>query len=174
MGKLGRRLRNAGLSCRRVSWNFRPCKPQKSERRLFQISLWLKLAVFRPICGAAGANNSPKPYDVRRDCSDPCSWTAKGSFSAAVSDDGTCRRQGIPGPVRECWPGCPGISGCKAFVEGFSRVRSKRTGWATRGTVRRSGKIVQNCHSQAQLYSIPPALCREIAATVNARIVTSP
>ena len=41
---------------------------------------------------------------------------------------------------------------------------------AQRGTVRRSGKIVQNCHSQAQLYSIPPALCREIAAAVNARI----
>ena len=42
MGKLGRRLMNAGLSCRR------PQKPQKSERRLFQISLWLKLAVFSP------------------------------------------------------------------------------------------------------------------------------
>ena len=45
---------------------------------------------------------------------------------------------------------------------------------AQRGTVRRSGKIVQNRHSQAQLYSIPPALCRKIAAAVNARIVTSP
>ena len=57
MGKLGRRLMNAGLSCRR------PQKPQKSERRLFQISLWLKLAVFFALfVGAAGANNSFKSY----------------------------------------------------------------------------------------------------------------
>ena len=41
----GRCLMNAGLSCRRV-WNLRPRKPKKSERRLSQISLWLKLAVF--------------------------------------------------------------------------------------------------------------------------------
>ena len=114
MGKLGRRLMNAGLSCRR------PQKPQKSERRLFQISLWLKLAVFFALfVGAAGANNSFKSYDVRGDCPNPCSWTAKGSFPVAVPDDGTCRRQGIPEPIRQCWPGCTGISGCKASVEGF-------------------------------------------------------
>ena len=63
-------------------------------------------------------------------------------------------------------------------IGGYRCERSRRFGRhpevAQRGTVRRSGKIVQNCHSQAQLYSIPPALCREIAATVNARIVTSP
>ena len=105
---------NAGLSCRR------PQKPQKSERRLFQISLWLKLAVFFALfVGAAGANNSFKSYDVRGDCPNPCPWTAKGSFSVAVPDDGTCRRQGIPEPIRQCWPGCTGISGCKASVEGF-------------------------------------------------------
>ena len=114
MGKLGRRLMNAGLSCRRSQ------KPQKSERRLFQISLWLKLAVFFALfVGAAGANNSFKSYDVQGDCPNPCSWTAKGSFSVAVPDDGTCRRQGIPEPIRQCWPGCTGISGCKASVEGF-------------------------------------------------------
>ena len=63
-------------------------------------------------------------------------------------------------------------------IDGYRCERSRRFGRhpevAQRGTVRRSGKIVQNCHSQAQLYSIPPALCREIAAAVNARIVTSP
>ena len=63
-------------------------------------------------------------------------------------------------------------------IGGYRCERSRRFGRhpevAQRGTVRRSGKIVQNCRSQAQLYSIPPALCREIAATVNARIVTSP
>ena len=63
-------------------------------------------------------------------------------------------------------------------IGGYRCERSRSFGRhpevAQRGTVRRSGKIVQNCHSQAQLCSIPPALCREIAATVNARIVTSP
>ena len=60
IGKLGRCLMNAGLSCRRV-WNLRLRKPKKSERRLSQISLWLKLAVFFALfVGAAGANNSFK------------------------------------------------------------------------------------------------------------------
>ena len=134
MGKLGRRLRNAGLSCKRVWWNFRPRKPQKSEKRLFQISLWLKLAVFFALfVGAGGANNSPKSYDVRGDGPDPCSWTAKEP--AAVPNDGTCRRQGIPEPIRQCWPGCSGISGCKASVEGFrgsvprERTYESMAGW---------------------------------------------
>ena len=135
IGKLGRCLRNAGLSCRRV-WNLRPRKPKKSERRLSQISLWLKLAVFFALfVGAAGANNGFKSYDVRRDGSDPFSWTATGSLAAAVPDDGTCRRQGIPGPIRQCWPGC------KASVEGFRRsvpgegAFGTMAGWAgCRGT----------------------------------------
>ena len=141
IGKLGRCLMNAGLSCRRV-WNLRPRKHKKSKRRLSRTSLWLKLAVFFALfVGAAGANDSFKSYDVRRDCSDPFSWTATGSLAAAVPDDGTCRRQGIPGPIRQCWPGCAGISGCKASVEGFRRsVPRERAfgtmaGWAgCRGT----------------------------------------
>ena len=45
---------------------------------------------------------------------------------------------------------------------------------AQRGSIRRYGKVAQRCHTQAQLYSIPPALCREIASAVNARVVTQP
>ena len=45
---------------------------------------------------------------------------------------------------------------------------------AQRGTFRRRGEVVQNCHSQGQLYSIPEALCREIASVVNAHVVTRP
>ena len=45
---------------------------------------------------------------------------------------------------------------------------------AQRGTFRCRGEVVQNCQSQGQLYSIPEALCREIASVVNARVVTHP
>ena len=100
-GKLGRRLRNADLSCRRVWWNFKPRKPQKSKRRLFQILLWLKLAVFFALfVDAAGANNSPKSYDVRT------AWILAHAMLAWMPCD--LRMQGL----------------CRRF----SRVRSKRTG----------------------------------------------
>ena len=45
---------------------------------------------------------------------------------------------------------------------------------AQRGTFRRRGEVVQNCQRQGQLYSIPEALCREIASVVNACVVTHP
>ena len=59
-------------------------------------------------------------------------------------------------------------------VGGFrceSKSRGSHPGVAQRGSFRRVGEVIQNCHTQDQLYSIPPALCREIA---SARIVTSP
>ena len=63
-------------------------------------------------------------------------------------------------------------------VGGYRCEQSKSLGRhpevAQRGSFRRSGKVIQNCHTQDQLYSIPPALCREIASAVNARIVTLP
>ena len=42
-----------------------------------------------------------------------------GRQQVPLPDDGTRRRQGIPGPIRQCWPRCTGISGRKASVEGF-------------------------------------------------------
>ena len=45
---------------------------------------------------------------------------------------------------------------------------------AQRGTIMRKGKTVANYHSQQQLYMIPPELCRELAAYVNAILVTRP
>ena len=64
-------------------------------------------------------------------------------------------------------------------VGGYRCEQSKSLGRhpevAQRGSFRRSGKVIQNyCHTQDQLYSIPPALCREIASAVNARLVTLP
>ena len=55
-----------------------------------------------------------------------------------------------------------------------SREQGRRPEMAQRGTFRRKGDIVQNCHTQGQLYSIPPDLCREIASAVNARAVARP
>ena len=61
-------------------------------------------------------------------------------------------------------------------VAGFRCEQSRSSGRhpevAQRGTFRRSGEIVQNCHSQAQLYSIPPELCKEIAESVSASLST--
>ena len=50
-------------------------------------------------------------------------------------------------------------------VGGYSCEQSREQGRhpevAQRGTFRRKGEIVQNCHTQGQLYSIPPDLCRD-------------
>ena len=64
------------------------------------------------------------------------------------------------------------VCGVGGFRCEQSREQGRHPEVAQRGTFRRKGQVVQNCHTQGQLYSIPPALCREIASVVNARAVT--
>ena len=66
------------------------------------------------------------------------------------------------------------VCGLRGYRCEQSRERGRHPEVAQRGTFRRKGEIVQNCHTQGQLYSIPPALRREIASAVNARLVTLP
>ena len=94
VGKLGSYMMSASLSCRRI-WNWRHWKLKKSERMSFQISLWLKIAVFFALfVGVAGANNSYNSYAVRScdgGCSIVVSGMTKGTDAHTMSDHRTSR-----------------------------------------------------------------------------------